>query len=399
MSLILASRLDGVQESATLKMSAAAKELTAKGVQVLNLTTGEPDFVVLPEVKQAAHAAIDGDFSKYTVVPGILELRQAIAKKLKTENQLEYAPDEVVVTAGAKQAIFNFLLAVISPGDEVIMQSPYWVSYPEMVKLAGGVPVIIPTDASTNFKITKEQLQFALTPKTKAFLFNSPSNPTGMVYSKKEMLEIAEVLANSNVWIMADDIYEKIMYEEKFTSLASLSSDAFNRTLTVNGFSKSFAMTGWRLGYAAGPKRLIQAMSMIQGQSTSNACSIVQKAGLAALALPQNALAPMVETFRKRRDRMAEIFSTYSDVSFVLPQGAFYFFLCVESVLGRMYNHDQVIAGSEDLAFYGMNSAHVATVAGKGFGADNYLRLSYATKNQEVEAAAQKLIEAFAKLK
>lgn len=411
MNLKLSSRLNGVAESSTLKMNAAARELAAKGHKVINLTAGEPDFPVLDSVKKAAIDAITGNFSKYTAVNGIPELRKAIAQKFIRDNQVEYSPDDIIVTLGAKQAIFNFLLATVSPGDEVIIPAPYWVSYPDMVKIAGGKPVIIDTDAKSAFKITPQQLKAAISPRTRALILNAPSNPTGVVYNRAEMSLLAKVLEGTDVWVVSDEIYEKLIYDGEFTSFASLSKDAFSRTLTVNGFSKTYAMTGWRLGYAAGPKPLISAMALLQGQSTSNANSVTQKAALAALELPDSAIRPMVDVFRKRRDRMAEIFSASGNFSFVKPGGAFYFFLNVEQVYGKSYNSDKVqagatqdgeqqkISGSEDLAFYLLNSSHVGTVAGKGFGADGYLRLSFAVSDSEVEEGSRKIVEVVSKLR
>jgi aspartate aminotransferase len=399
MPFSLSSRLDGVAESSTLKMNAMARELAAKGHKVINLTAGEPDFPVLPVVKQAAIKAIESDFSKYTAVGGIPELRKKLAEKFAKDNDLQYTPEQIIVTSGAKQAIFNFLLAVISPGEEVIIQSPYWVSYPDMVRLVGGVPVIVDTTEQSEFKMSPEQLKKAITPKTKALILNSPSNPTGTVYTRQEMQGLARVLEGTSIWVVSDEIYEKLIYEGEFSSFASLSKDAFDRTLTVNGFSKTYAMTGWRLGYAAGPKPLIAAMSLLQGQSTSNANSVAQKAALAALDLSDSALAPMVATFKRRRDRMAEIFSSATGFRFVRPAGAFYFFLNVESAIGKQYNHDQVLGSSEELAVYLLNAAHVGTVAGQGFGADNYLRLSFAVSDQDIEEGCRRIVETLSKLR
>ncbi|MBI2607125.1 MAG: pyridoxal phosphate-dependent aminotransferase [Deltaproteobacteria bacterium] len=401
--LTLSSRLKGVLESSTLKMNALARELAAKGKKVINLTAGEPDFPVLEPVKDEAIAAIRADFSKYTQVSGIPELRKGISAKFKRDNGLEYAQDAVLVSCGAKQSIFNFLLAAVSPGDEVIILAPYWVSYPEMVKLAGGVPVILDAPQSAGFKITPVQLQKALTRKTKVLVLNSPSNPTGAVYTREEQAALARVLEEAarsggpGVWVVSDEIYEKLVYGVEFASFASLSEDAFRRTLTVNGFSKAYAMTGWRLGYAAGPRDLIAAMTLVQGQSTSGAASIVQKAAVKALEIPDNELAPMVEAFRRRRDRMSEIFSRCNKCSFVEPQGAFYLFLNVERFAGRTYNKDgkpEVLRGSEDLAFYLLDRSQVVTVAGAGFGADGYLRISFAMSDADVEEGANRIVKA-----
>lgn len=413
MNLKLSTRLEGVAESATLKMNAAARDLAAKGVRVLNLTAGEPDFPVQAPVKEAAIAAITGDFNKYTAVPGTPELRKAISRKLERDNGLQYSAESIIVSSGAKQDIFNFLLTTVSPGDEVIIPAPYWVSYPDMVKLAGGRPVIIDTDARSGFKMSALQLKNALTSRTRALILNSPSNPTGSLYSKQELAALAQTLEGTDVWVLSDEIYEKLIYEGEFHSFAALSSDAYSRTLTVNGFSKTYSMTGWRLGYAAGPKPLIAAMALLQGQSTSGASSIAQKAAIAALELPDSAIRPMVDAFRRRRDRMAEIFSHSDKFSFIKPAGAFYFFLNVERAFGKTYNQQGshqgaeaalgstggMIAGSDDLAFYLLNTAHVGTVAGKGFGTDAYLRLSFAVSDSEVEEGSKRLVEAVEKLK
>ncbi|MBI3557147.1 MAG: pyridoxal phosphate-dependent aminotransferase [Deltaproteobacteria bacterium] len=398
-TLKLSSRLDGVAESSTLKMNAAARELAAKGHKVVNLTAGEPDFPVLDPVKDAAIAAITGNFNKYTPAAGIPELRKGLTRKFEKDNGLAYTPEDIIVTVGAKQAIFNFLLATINSGDEVIIPGPYWVSYPDMVKLAGGWPVTVDTDAKAGFKLTPAQLKGALTPKTRALILNAPSNPTGVVYTRGEMQALAKVLEGTDVWVVSDEIYEKLIFEGEFTSFAALSPDAFKRTLTVNGFSKTYSMTGWRLGYAAGPKPLIAAMALLQGQSTSGANSVAQRAALAALDLPDSAFKPMVEAFRRRRDRMAEIFSAAGNFSFVKPAGAFYFFLNVEQAYGKAYNHDQVLTGSEDLAFYLLNAAHVGTVPGNGFGADAYLRLSFAVSDSDVEEGSKRIVDAIAKLR
>lgn len=408
-SLTLSSRMEGVAESATLKMNAAARELASKGIKVINLTAGEPDFPIVDAVKDAAISAIRENFSKYTAVGGIPELKKALAKKFEQDNGLAYSPEEMIVTVGAKQAIFNFLLATVGPGDEVLIPSPFWVSYPDMVKLAGGKPVIVETDAKHGFKMSADQLKRAITPRTKALILNSPSNPAGIVYNRAELSLLAKVLEGTGIWVVSDEIYEKLIFDGEFTSFAALSKDAFNRTLTVNGFSKTYSMTGWRLGYAAGPKPLISAMALLQGQSTSNPNSVAQKAALKALELPDSAIKPMVDTFKRRRDRMAEIFSQSGKFSFVRPNGAFYFFLNVEYAFGKSYNIKEGkagagqdvgrITGSEDLAFHLLNTAHVGTVAGKGFGADGYLRLSFAVSDSEVEEGSRKIVEAISQLR
>lgn len=399
MKLILADRLQEIQESSTLKMNAIARQMAAQGKKVINLTAGEPDFPVLPAIKKAATQAIADDFSKYTPVAGIPELRKGIAEKLKNENGLNYAPEDIVVSVGAKQAVFHFLLAVINPGDEVIIPAPYWVSYPEMVKIAGGIPVILPTRAEDKFKISADQLKKAITKKTKAFIFNSPSNPTGTTYTGAEVQALAKALEGTNVWVLSDEIYEKLVYGPKFSSFGAVSKDAFERTITVNGFSKTYAMTGWRLGYAAGPKALISAMAILQGQSTSNAASIVQKAALEALKVDDSAIEPMKRAFVARRDRMMEILSQCKDFSFVCPDGAFYLFLNVERVLAKRYNKNgKVLQGSEDLAFFLLEEMQVVTVPGDGFGAPGFLRLSFAVADHDVEEGAKRLVTAVSQL-
>ena len=395
----LSSRLEGVVESSTLKMAAATRELSSKGVKVINFAAGEPDFPVPTTVANAAIEAIRSGFSKYTPVPGIPELRQRLSQKFFEDNGLHYPASQVVVSAGAKQSIFNFLLAVISPGDEVLIPSPYWVSYPEMVKIAGGKPVIIYTEQSRGFKLDAAALKAHLTPKTKAILLNSPSNPAGIVYSRSELCALASALEGTNVLVCSDEIYEKLVFEGSFCSFAAVSADAFARTVTVNGFSKTYSMTGWRLGYAAGPKLILDAMSMLQGQSTSGANSVTQKAALAALEIKQAEIDPLVEAFRRRRDRMSSIFAQSSRLSFVAPSGAFYLFLNVEKVLGTSYNQKEVISTSDDLSMFLLNHAHVGAVSGSGFGHDKFIRLSFAVSDADVEAGANKIVEAISELK
>lgn len=394
----VAERLSQVAESSTLRMNAAAKELSAKGVKVYNFAAGEPDFPPPAALTEAVQQALAKGMNKYTPVPGIMELRKAIAGKLKKDNGLDYRPEQVVVSSGAKQAVFNFLLAVVNPGDEVIIPTPYWVSYPEMVKIAGGVPVIVETSSVDGFKMSPAQLKAALTPRTRAVIVNSPSNPAGVTYGRREMEGLAKALEGTSVLVLSDEIYEKIVFEGEFCSFGAVSADAFSRTVTVNGFSKSYAITGWRLGYAAGPKPIMDAMAILQGQSTSGASSIVQWAGLAALGLPDDVFRPMVDAFRRRRAIMAEIFSQCEHVSFVAPAGAFYFFLEVEKVLGAQYNHDEIIATSDDLALFLLNAVHVSTVAGTGFGCPGHIRMSFACSDDDVREGAKRVAEALNQL-
>lgn len=387
----LADRLKCVAESATLKMNAAAKALAAQGVRVINFSVGETDFEPFVSVRDAVVAAVEQNFNKYTAVPGIPELRKALSEKLARENGLTYKPEEICVTVGGKQAIFNFLLAALNPGDEVIIPAPFWVSYPEMVKIVGGSPVILPTTRESRFKISEDQLRSSITPKTKALILNSPSNPTGMMYSKVELEALARVLEDTNIWVLSDEIYERLVYDGKFVSFASLSQDAFGRTLTVNGFSKTYAMTGWRIGYAAGPKRLIDAMSMIQGQSTSGAASIVQKGALAALSVPSPEIEKQATSLRARRAIMSETLKKAEKLRFVEPDGAFYFFIDVSAYLPKGLSTD-------DLALNLLKTANVATVSGSGFGLDGHLRLSFALSEADVREGCEKIVAALGKL-
>lgn len=399
LQISLADRLSSVKESSTLKMNAAAKELAAKGVKVINFAAGEPDFPVPSVIQDAAHEAIQSGFNKYTAVTGTIELRNRIAQKLKEENALQYKSDQIIVSTGAKQAIFNLLLALVGEGDEVIIPSPFWVSYPEMVRIAGGNPVIVKTGLENHFKLTPQALKQALTAKTKVLLLNSPSNPAGIVYSENEMRELAKVLEGTNVIVASDEIYEKLVYEGKFASFGAVSADAFERTVTINGFSKSHCVTGWRIGYAAGPKKIIDAMAVLQGQSTSGASSIVQKAMLAAFDVSPQEMNAMVESFRRRRDIMMGIFSRSKRLSFIAPSGAFYVFLNVEKVLGKQYNHDEILTSTDEIAMYLLNIAHVGTVSGAGFGHDEYIRLSYAVSDADVKEGSQKVLEALENLR
>lgn len=392
MMYALADRLKKVQESSTLKMSALAKSLAAKGIKIINFSVGEPDFAVPESIQNAAIEAIHQNFSKYTPVAGIPELREAIAKKLKTENDLKYNPDQVVVSCGAKQAIFNAFLALLNPGDEVLIPVPYWVSYPEMVKLAGGHPVFLETTEKTGYKIDLQKLKGKITSKTKALVLNSPSNPTGSVYSRTEFEALARTLEGTSVFVLSDEIYEKLTFEESFCSFASVSADAFERTMTINGFSKSCAMTGWRLGYGAGPKEWIDAMILIQSQSTSGAASIVQKASLKAFELKEDYFEKMKKVYIGRRDAFWEILSEGQNVQALKPQGAFYFFLNIESLLRKQYNKT-----SDDVAMELLEQAHVATVAGSGFGAPDYLRISYAVSDEDVREGAKRMRDWFAR--
>ncbi len=400
----LAERMQGVAESATLKMAAATRALAAKGISVINFAAGEPDFPVPFVINEAVMKAVSDGKNKYTAVPGLPELRARIAKKFKDENGLAYTSDDVVVSSGAKQAIFNFLLAVISPGDEVLIPSPYWVSYPEMVRLAGGTPIVLKTNAATSYKLTVEQLKKSIGPRTKVLILNSPSNPCGIVYSKSELTAFAMALEGTKVLVCSDEIYEKLIFNGEFCSFGSVSEDAFLRTVTVNGFSKAYSMTGWRLGYAAGPRKILQAMSILQGQSTSGAASIVQYGGLRALDIPSADFTPLQAAFKRRLAAMIGIIQKESrkQLSFITPGGAFYLFLNVEAALGQKYNNiegqEVIVRTTDDLAMYLLNTAHVGTVAGSGFGHPEFLRLSFAVSDEDVAEGTRRVVRAINEL-
>jgi aspartate aminotransferase len=399
MKIELSTRLNGVAESATIKMAAAARALAAKGVKVVSFSVGEPDYAPPAPACKAAIDAIHAGFHKYTPVPGIQELRVRLSKKFKDENGLDYPPERIDVTLGAKQAIFNFLLAVVSPGDEVIVPSPYWVSYPEMVKLAGGTPVIIQTTEEDGFKLTGPALKKALTRRTRALLLNSPCNPTGAVYSRAELASLASALEGTNAIVCSDEIYERLLFEGEFTSFAAVSADAYQRTVTVNGFSKTFAMTGWRLAYAAGPKPIIDAMILLQGQSTSGANSIAQKMALAALDTPDAEIEKTIQTLKSRRDQMMRLFSESPLLSFIESPGTFYLFVNVEKVLGKKTPSGAVLDGSDALALYLLEDGHAAVVPGAGFGREGYVRLSFAVHPAEIDAGCRQILDAIKRLK
>jgi aspartate aminotransferase len=398
MKIRLAERLGGVQESATLKMAVATRALAAKGIKVTSFTVGEPIGPPPAVVCEAAHAAIREGFHRYTPVPGIPALRERIAQRFREDNDLAYQADQIAVTVGAKQALFNFFLATISPGDEVIIPAPYWTSYPEMVKIAGGRPVIVETTAEEGFKLSPNSLKRVLTSRTRVFLINSPSNPTGATYSRSEIEALAKVLESTDILVCSDEIYEKLTFEGEFVSFGAVSKDAFERTVTINGFSKSHALTGWRLGYAAGPKPIIEAMLLLQGQSTSGANSVGQKAALAGLDAPRSEMETVVQTLRERRDQLVKILSQDHKLSFLKPPATFYLFLNVEKYLGRKTPSGKAVANSDDMALYLLEEGHVGTVPGSGFGAEGYLRLSFAVSPEDLETGAKALLSALKKL-
>ncbi|MBO5267411.1 MAG: pyridoxal phosphate-dependent aminotransferase [Muribaculaceae bacterium] len=386
----ISKRVQSLAVSQTLAMSQKSSELRASGVDVINLSVGEPDFNTPAHIKDAAKRAVDDNFSFYSPVPGYMSLRQAIADKLSRENGLSFTPAEIVVSNGAKQALCNVILSTVNPGDEVIIPTPAWVSYVEMVKLAEGKSVLVPAGIDSDFKITPAQLEAAITPRTRMLLICSPSNPTGSVYTRDELQALVDVLAkHPDILILADEIYEHINYTGSFTSLGSFEAIA-DRTIIINGVSKAYAMTGWRIGYCAAPAAIAKAVSKLQGQYTSGASSIAQKAAEAAYTGPQDCVAEMCAAFRRRRDLVVGLASQIPGFRVNEPKGAFYLFPEVSGVLGKRFG-DKVIATSGDLAMYLLEQAHVATVDGAAFCAPGYIRFSYATSDENLREAMSRI--------
>ncbi len=393
----ISARVQSLSPSATLVMSQKSNELKAQGVDVINLSVGEPDFETPSNIKEAAKRAIDENYTFYTPVPGYLSLRKAIAGKLKRENGIDYAPEQIVVSGGAKQSLCNVVLSVVNAGDEVVIPTPAWVSYVEMVKLAEATPVLVPASIEQDFKITPAQLQDAITTKTRLIILCSPSNPTGSVYTREELQGLVDVLAqHPDVVVVADEIYEHINFTGEFTSLASFPEIA-ERTVVVNGVSKAYAMTGWRIGFIAAPLAIAKACNKLQSQYTSNCSSIAQKAAEEAYNGPQGCVAEMNKAFQRRRDLVVKLAREIPGLKVNEPQGAFYLFPEVSSYIGKR-DGDKVIASSGDLALYLLEKAHVATVDGAAFCADGYIRLSYATSDDNIREALKRIAEALAKL-
>lgn len=394
----LSNRLNLFSESQTLKMAKLSRELKSKGVDIINLTLGEPDFHTPDHIKQAAKEAIDQNFSYYTPVVGYLDLREAICRKFKRENNLDYSPDQIVVSTGAKQSIANALLSTINPGDEVIVPTPYWVSYSEMIKLAEGVPVYIDAAVEQNFKITADQLEQAISPKTKMMIFSSPCNPTGTVYTKDELKSFADVLAkHENIWVISDEIYEHINYLSKHESIAQF-ENIKDRVIVINGLSKAFAMTGWRLGYMAANKDLAKACDKIQGQFTSATSSISQRAAIKALDGDFGPTVEMRKQYQKRRDLVYGLLKDIPGIKCNLPDGAFYFFPDISSFFGKQYN-GTIINTAEELCMFILNDTHVSLVTGAAFGSPNNIRFSYATSESILIEGMKRIKESLAKLK
>ena len=395
----LSDRLNRLATSATLAMSQKSSELKAQGVDVINLSVGEPDFNTPDHIKAAAIKAVEENFSRYSPVPGYPSLRKAIVEKLKNENGLEFKETQISVSNGAKQAVCNAIMALVNPGDEVIVPAPYWVSYPDMVKLAGGTPVFIPAGIEQDFKITPAQLEAAITPKTRAIILCSPSNPTGSVYSKAELAALAEVLAkHERVIILADEIYEHINYIGKHESIAQF-ENIRDRVVIINGVSKAYAMTGWRIGFIAGPEWIVKGCNKLQGQYTSGPCSVSQKAAEAAYVGSQECVAEMRTAFARRRDLIVKLAKEIPGLEVNEPQGAFYLFPKCSAFYGKVNTNGKVINTSDDLAFYLLERAHVATVGGDAFGSPECFRMSYATSDENIVEAMRRIKEALAELK
>lgn len=394
---LLANRVTSLAESATIKMAQLGRELKAEGHDIIDLSLGEPDFATPDHIKEAAKAAVDAGFTKYTPVPGIPELRKAISDKFKRENNLDYSPDQIVVSTGAKQSLMNVFLAVVEPGEEVIIPTPYWVSYAAMAHMAEAKMVNIEAGIDQDFKITPEQLEAAITDKTKLFVFSSPCNPSGSVYSRAELEGLAEVFAkHPQIVIISDEIYELINFEDKHESIGSIAS-VKDQTVTVNGCSKGYSMTGWRIGYIGAPLAIAKACTKIQGQFTSGTCSIAQKAAVEAISGDQGPSHKMRETFLQRRGLILDLLSEIPGLETNTPPGAFYVFPNVSAYFGKTAD-GETIKDADDLSMYLLKKAHVSTVSGAAFGSPNCIRISYATSNDMIEQAVARIKEALAKL-
>ena len=395
----LSERLQRLAPSATLAMSQKSSEMKAQGIDVINMSVGEPDFNTPDHIKQAAKLAIDENYSKYSPVPGYPDLRQAIARKLERENHLRYTPAEILVSNGAKQSVCNTVMALVNPGDEVIIPAPYWVSYPQMVLLAGGNPVIVEAGFEQNFKMTPEQLEAAITPKTRLLILCSPSNPTGSVYSKDELEALAEVIKkHDDLFVLADEIYEHINYIGKHESIAQFEGMK-ERSIIVNGVSKAYAMTGWRIGYIAAPEWIVKGCNKLQGQYTSGPCSVSQKAAEFAYTQSQECVEQMRQAFERCRNLIVKLAKQIPGLEVNVPEGAFYLFPKCSSFFGKQTPDGKTIGNSTDLAMYLLEKGHVATVGGDAFGDPDCFRMSYATSDENIEEAMRRIGEALAALK
>ena len=394
----LSNRLNRLAPSATLAMSQKSSEMKAQGVDVINLSVGEPDFNTPDHIKEAAKKAIEDNFSRYSPVPGYPELRKAIVAKLKNENGLDYSMSEILVSNGAKQSVCNTVMALVNDGEEVIIPAPYWVSYPQMVKLAGGTPVIVNAGFDQDFKMTPEQLEAAITPKTRMLILCSPSNPTGSVYSKEELEALAEVIKrHEGLYVLADEIYEHINYVGHHESIAQFPGMK-ERSIIVNGVSKAYAMTGWRIGFIAAPEWIVKGCNKLQGQYTSGPCSVSQKAAEAAYTTSQECVETMRKAFERRRDLIVSLAKEIPGLEVNCPQGAFYLFPKCSSFYGKSYE-GRKIETSTDLAMFLLEEGHVATVGGDAFGDPECFRMSYATSDDNIREAMRRITETLAKLK
>jgi aspartate aminotransferase len=396
---MISKRVKSIKPSPTLVIDAKAKQLKQQGENIINFGPGEPDFDTPQHIKEAAIKAINDGYTKYLPVGGTPELKNAICDKLKRDNNLDYLPQEIIVSCGAKHSIYNLFQTIIDEGDEIIVPAPFWVSYTDMVVLAGGKPVIINAQDKTGFKITPKQVEAAISKNTKAIIINSPSNPTGAAYSAEELSSIAQVCLKNNLLIIADDIYEKLVYDNfKFTSIASISNEVKEAAIVINGVSKAYAMTGWRIGYAAGKKEIIDGMAKVQSQSTSNPTSISIKAAAQALNGSQEPVETMRKEFEKRRDFIVERLNKIRGLKCLKPQGAFYVFPNVEEILGASFNGSKIETDVQ-LADFLLDEAKVATVPGSAFGADGYIRLSYAASLENIKEGTDRIEKALGLLK
>ena len=392
----LSRKAQAIEPSLTLAITAKAKEMKEKGIDVISFSAGEPDFNTPKNIINAAIKAMEDGNTKYTSVNGILQLREAICKKFKGDNGLEYNPSQIVVSTGAKQSLANTFLAILNPGDEVIVSTPYWVSYPELIKLADGKPVFVEGDEKSNYKFTKENLEKAVTAKTKAIVLNTPNNPTGTIYNKEELEVIADFAKKYNIIIISDEMYEKLIYDnENHISIASLSKDAYERTIVINGLSKSYAMTGWRIGYCATSEKIAKLMISIQSHVTSNVCSITQYAALEALNGPQDEITKMINEFEKRRNYMINRIESIDNLSIVKPKGAFYIMINIENCLGKEIN-GKILNESMEFCASLLENEKLAVIPGKAFGLNNYIRVSYATSMEAIKEGLNR-IESFIK--
>ena len=394
----LSRKAQAIEPSLTLAITAKAKEMKEKGIDVISFSAGEPDFNTPKNIINAAIKAMEDGNTKYTSVNGILQLREAICKKFKDDNGLEYNPSQIVVSTGAKQSLANTFLAILNPGDEVIVSTPYWVSYPELIKLADGKPVFVEGDEKSNYKFTKENLEKAVTAKTKAIVLNTPNNPTGTIYNKEELEVIADFAKKYNIIIISDEMYEKLIYDnENHISIASLSKDAYERTIVINGLSKSYAMTGWRIGYCAASEKIAKLMISIQSHVTSNVCSITQYAALEALSGPQDEITKMINEFEKRRNYMINRIESIDNLSIVKPKGAFYIMINIENCLGKEIN-GKILNDSMEFCASLLENEKLAVIPGKAFGLNNYIRVSYATSMEAIKEGLNRIESLIKKL-